>query len=152
MNRRTFIRTTGSAVLLTASSGSIISCSASKQPWNKEELLTNALTAFNRFEEVWDFNDFWKRGNTFDACLTFVDALRNEWPDYPEVQKIQQTVKTMLEENLAFFNRFDPGSLWADDFGWWGLMALNARRHLIDIGEEEMADEYLKLSTNLCWE
>jgi hypothetical protein len=152
MNRRTFIRTTGTAVLLTASSGSIISCSSSKQTWTKDELLTTALAAFNRFEEVWDFNDFWKRGNTFDACLTFVDALRTEWPDEPAVQKIQQTVKTMLEENLAFFNRFDPGSLWADDFGWWGLMALNARTHLLAIGDKEMADKYLKLSTDLCWE
>lgn len=61
-------------------------------------------------------------------------------------------VKQMLEENLEFFNRFDPGGLWADDFGWWGLMALNAREHLLRMGEEELAARYLNLSTDLCWE
>ena len=65
---------------------------------------------------------------------------------------MQTSVKAMLEENLVFFNKFDPGSLWADDFGWWGLMALNARKHLLKMGERELADKYLILSIDMCWE
>ncbi|MCK5469318.1 MAG: hypothetical protein KAI99_12430, partial [Cyclobacteriaceae bacterium] len=102
--------------------------------------------------EIWNFNDFWKRGNTFDACLTFADAVQQRWPDDQEVKAMQVTVRNMLEENLTFFSSFDPGGLWADDFGWWGLMALNARKHLLKLGEKELADKFLTLSTDLCWE
>jgi hypothetical protein len=115
-------------------------------------LKDRSLAAFRRFEEVWEFNDFWKRGNTFDACLTFVDAAMQRWPGDSEVVRMQRTVTKMLEVNLAFFARFDPGGLWADDFGWWGLMALNARRHLKRRGEHALAEQYLALSINLCWE
>lgn len=111
-----------------------------------------SFAAFRRYEEVWNFNDFWKRGNTFDACLTFVDAVQQRWPHDPVVKEMQLKVKEMLKENLAFFNGFDPGNLWADDFGWWGLMALNARKHLLKIDETELANKYLSLSTDLCWE
>lgn len=32
---------------------------------SKEDALkSKAVRAFKRFQEVWDFNDFWKRGNT----------------------------------------------------------------------------------------
>jgi hypothetical protein len=118
----------------------------------EDKLKEWSFAAFRRYEEVWNFNDFWKRGNTFDACLTFVDAVQQRWPNDPDVKVMQLKVKDMLEENLAFFNRFDPGDLWADDFGWWGLMALNARNHLLKINERDLADAYLKLSTDLCWE
>ncbi len=111
-----------------------------------------ALAAFSRFQGVWEFNDFWKRGNTFDACLVFAAAVQRRWPGDTGVQRMQRSVTAMLEKNLAFFARFDPGGLWADDFGWWGLMALNARRHLDRMGETALAEKYLALSTELCWE
>lgn len=152
MERRKFIQLTGSSAAFIAGSSIWLACKNSSDIFTEDELKEWSIKAFKRFSEIWNFNDFWKRGNTFDACLTFVDALQQKWPDDQEVKKIQLRVKEMLEENLLFFKRFDPGDLWADDFGWWGLMALNARKHLLKIGETKLAEEYLKLSTDLCWE
>ena len=151
MKRRKFIEVTGACSIALTGISPLLSwsCDTSK---SSNELKKQALGAFERFEEVWNFNDFWKRGNTFDACLTFVDAFQLRWPNDPEVADIEKRVGKMLEENLVFFNSFDPGELWADDFGWWGLMALNARKHLLRIGDKELADKYLELSTDLCWE
>ena len=152
MDRRNFVRITGTGAVIIGSGGVFTSRKALGKPGFEEELKAWAFAAFNRFVEVWNFNDFWKRGNTFDACLNFVDAVYLQWPNDPKVKSMDQKVKEMLEENLVFFYRFDPGSLWADDFGWWGLMGLNARKHLLRIGEKELAEKYLKLSTELCWE
>ncbi len=152
MERRKFIQLTGSSAALISSTGFLYACNNSTESTYEETLKVWSVAAFNRFEEVWNFNDFWKRGNTFDACLTFVDAVHQQWPDDPEVKAMQIKVGKMLEENLVFFNGFDPGSLWADDFGWWGLMALNARKHLLRIEETELANKFLNLSTDLCWE
>ena len=151
MERRKFIELAGGFSLLTATGG-IFSCNSSSENKLEEELKTYSIAAFKRFEEIWDFNDFWKRGNTFDACLVFADAAIERWPNEPDIMVMQLTIKKMLEQNLEFFNRFDPGGLWADDFGWWGLMALNARKHLQKMGEKELADKYLNMATNLCWE
>ena len=152
MDRRKFIQVAGVSTTLMSSTSLMAICKNSTRNTNEETLKTWALAAFGRFEEVWNFNDFWKRGNTFDACLCFADAVHHQWPNDSKVKAMQVTVRNMLEENLAFFNRFDPGGLWADDFGWWGLMALHARRHLRRTGDRELADKYLKLSTDLCWE
>ncbi len=152
MERRKFIQLLGSSATLMTSTGMLFACNNSDEKDIEDKLKKWAFAAFNRFEEIWNFNDFWKRGNTFDACLTFVDAVQQRWPNDPKVKEMQIKVKDMLEENLAFFNRFDPGDLWADDFGWWGLMALNARKHLLKMGELELAEKYYTLSTDLCWE
>ena len=151
MKRRKFIKLTGGYSLLLSAAGPI-SCVNWSQNETEEAIKKRAIAAFRRFEEVWDFNDFWKRGNTFDACLVFADAFLHQWPDEPEAKEMQLAVKKMLEGNLAYFKGFDPGGFWADDFGWWGLMALNARKHLLEMGEKELAREYLVLSTDLCWE
>ena len=152
MERRKFIKVSSSCATLLTTTGMFFTCKNSTETAIEDKLKTWAFAAFKRFEEIWNFNDFWKRGNTFDACLTFVDAVQQRWPDDPAVKEMQLKVKDMLEENLTFFNSYDPGELWADDFGWWGLLALNARKHLIKIGESELANFYLKLSTDLCWE
>ncbi len=152
MERRKFIKVSSSCATLMTSSGLFFACKNSAEAAIEDKLKTWAFAAFKRFEEIWNFNDFWKRGNTFDACLTFVDALQQRWPNDLAVKEMQLKVKDMLEENLTFFNNYDPGDLWADDFGWWGLLALNARKHLLKIGESKLADVYLKLSTDLCWE
>jgi hypothetical protein len=151
MERRKFIELAGSFSLLPAM-GTFFSCNIASEPDLEGKLKQYSIEAFKRFAEVWNFNDFWKRGNTFDACLVFVDAALQQWPGDPDILQMQQKVKEMLEENLVFFNRFDPGGLWADDFGWWGLVAINARKHLLKMGETELAEKYLKLSTDLCWE
>ncbi|MCK3685587.1 hypothetical protein [Maribellus sp. YY47] len=152
MKRRKFIKTVGTSTLLLSGGSLFLSCDGQVYEISEDELKTWANSAFKRFTEVWDFNDFWKRGNTCDACLVFMDALHQRWPDEPFVKEMQVSVTGILKDNLAFFKRFDPGSLWADDFGWWGLMALNARKHLLRVGENALADEYLKISTELCWE
>lgn len=128
------------------------SCSKAPATDYEDRLKDRSIAAFKRFEEVWNFNDFWKRGNTFDACLTFVAAAHGQWPNDPEIIAMQGKVNDMLKENLEFFNQYDPGDLWADDFGWWGLMGLNAYKHLNRMGETGLANKYLQLSTDLCWE
>ncbi|MBD0779874.1 hypothetical protein HPE56_18915 [Maribacter sp. ANRC-HE7] len=152
MKRRKFITVTGASAIAVSGVSPLLTWACSESNPTNEVLKQQAILAFQRFEEVWDFQDFWKRGNTFDACLVFAEALHQRWPDDTEVVAIQDKVGKMLEENLSFFNSYDPGTLWADDFGWWGLMALNARKHLLQLGNKELADKYLKLSTDLCWE
>jgi hypothetical protein len=152
MDRRKFIMLTGSGTAFIAGSGIWFSCRNTKGFDYETQLKDWSLKAFTRFESVWDYPDFWKRGNTFDACLTFVSAVQDRWPEDPKIRNMQQSVKEMLRENLLFFNSVDPGRLWADDFGWWGIMALNARKFLLRSGEQDLAREYLKLSTELCWE
>ena len=151
MDRRKFIQVTGISGLSFSGLMPFLSCS-SDNPALEEELKQQALLAFKRFEEVWDFFDFWKRGNTFDACLVFADAVTERWPKDLKVKEMNSKIKEMLEENLAFFNSVDIGVMWADDFGWWGLMALNARKLLLKMGEVELADKYWSLSDDLCWE
>jgi len=109
------------------------------------------LLTFWRFLEVWDFNDFWKRANTMDACLLLFQEFQRRWKGEPETKKMQLAIKDMLKENLQFFQRFDLGGLWADDFGWWGLMAINGYKHLQQMGETELAQAYLEL-IELCWQ
>ncbi|WP_116524427.1 glycoside hydrolase family 76 protein [Seonamhaeicola aphaedonensis] len=153
MKRRMFIKNTTLFGASLFSLPLLMTLSSCKSSSSSEKVLKNqAVSAFNRFKSVWNFKDFWKRGNTFDACLVFVDALQNQWPDDSEIIEIQKEVEDMLKENLEFFHSYDSGKLWADDFGWWGLMALNARKHLLKIGNIELANAYLKLSTDLCWE
>ena len=152
MIKRQLFQTIRISTILVIGTVIFYSCKAAPQKDYESELKAQSISAFNRFKEVWDFNDFWKRGNTFDACLTFAEAANERWPNDPEVIAMQTTIKDMLVENLAFFNSFDPGDLWADDFGWWGLMGLNAYSHLIRMGETDLANQYLKLATDLCWD
>lgn len=83
-----------------------------------DDIKSHSIAAFKRFEAVWNFNDFWKRGNTFDACLTFADAMLHKWPHDSEVISMQKSIGEMLEENYKYFMSFDVGKLWANDFGW----------------------------------
>jgi hypothetical protein len=152
MKRRNFVRTAGGYALLFPCMKALRSVGFVKDTQYEDELKTMCVAAFNRFEEVWDFNDFWKRGNTFDACLKFTDALLQKWSNDPAIKLIQRKVDAMLKKNAAYFKSFDPGGLWADDFGWWGLMGLNARKHLLRSGNQALADKYLHLSAELCWQ
>lgn len=149
MHRRNFIRITGISGLTISGLTPLLSCSNSEAD---SELQEQAFLAFERFREVWNFNDFWKRGNTFDACLIFVQAVQKRWPNHPRVAEMNADVREMLEQNLAFFKSVNVEDMWADDFGWWGLMGLNARKFLLEIGETELADQYWELANDLCWE
>jgi len=151
MDRREFIRVTGVSGIAFSGLMPLISCS-NDDPDFEALLKQQAFLAFDRFEEVWDFNDFWKRGNTFDACLVFAAALNQRWPNDPEVNETNAKIVSMLNQNLDFFNSVDVGGMWADDFGWWGLLALNARKFLLQQGELELADKYWTLSDELCWQ
>jgi len=152
MNRREFARLTSLAAL-TLPYKNLFGGMVGIDPFQDEDdIKKQAIAAFKRFDSVWDFNDFWKRGNTFDACLTFAEAMHRKWPGDADVISIQERIGEMLEENYTFFMSFDAGKLWADDFGWWGLMGINARRHLLRLGKTSLADKYTFLSFHLCWE
>jgi hypothetical protein len=152
MKRRNFIQLTSALATLMPGSDLLTACKSASNNSFEEEIKNMAFAAFDRYAEIWNFNNFWKRGNTFDACLTFVDAVTQQWPDDPKVKEMQLKVKSMIEENLAYFNHYDTAEMWADDFGWWGLMGLNAHKFLIKTGETELADKFLTLSTDQCWE
>ncbi|AOW10776.1 glycoside hydrolase family 76 protein [Flavobacterium gilvum] len=152
MKRRNFVKMTGTFALLFPYTNVLSSIDfEAKEYYEADKLFKMSIAAFNRFESVWECNDFWRRGNTFDACLNFTDVVQQKWPDKPEVKLMQQKVNLMLEKNMAYFHSLDPNNFWADDFGWWGLMGLNARRYLLRAGNKELADKYLQLSTDLCW-
>jgi len=151
MNRREFARLTSLAAF-SLPYKNMFGGMVGINPFQDDDIKKQSIAAFKRFESVWNFNDFWKRGNTFDACLTFADAMHRKWPGDAEVISMQKRIGEMLEENYLFFMSFDAGKLWADDFGWWGLMGINARRHLLRLGKTSLADKYAYLSTHLCWE
>lgn len=149
MHRRKFIQITSAGSLLlpcnTMAGGFLFTGT-----WDEKNLKEQSIAAFERFEAVWNFNDFWKRGNTFDACLQFANALHSKWPGDDEIKTMQFRIGEMLEENLKYFASFDPGGLWADDFGWWGLMGLNAKKHLLGLNNKALAGKYYELSLQ-CW-
>lgn len=152
MNRREFTRLTSLAALSWPYKNGLEGIIGTGHFQNNDDIKKQSIAAFKRFESVWNFNDFWKRGNTFDACLTFADAMHRKWPNDAEVISMQERIGEMLEENYLFFMSFDAGKLWADDFGWWGLMGINARRHLLRLGKKSLADKYAYLTIHLCWE
>ena len=108
MKRRKFIKATGASAIAVTGVSPLLTWACSESKSSDTLLKEQALLAFKRFEEVWDFQDFWKRGNTFDACLVFVDALQKRWSEDKEVVAIQEKVGKMLEENLAFFQQLRP--------------------------------------------
>ncbi len=85
MKRRTFVRTGLLGSLAWGSVGLLPRC---RPAAGDNELKERSLAAFRRFREVWDFNDFWKRGNTMDTCVTFALAARQRWPRDPEVKEM----------------------------------------------------------------
>ena len=152
MDRRKFARLTSLTALMLPCQKIFSGIVGFEQFQNNGDIKKQSLAAFKRFETVWNFNDFWKRGNTFDACLTFADAMHSKWPRDAEVIAMQHRISEMLEENYKYFTSFSPGTLWADDFGWWGLMGINARKHLLRSGNTALADKYAALSIHLCWQ
>jgi hypothetical protein len=117
---------------------------------SREDLISYSFKAFERFKKVWDFDNFWKRANTCDACISLSEALIAQKPNDPEVGKILQAVQEMLEQNLAYYKTCEIDEKWGDDFGWCGLMGLNAYKLLKKLGNETLAIKYFDLSRD-CW-
>jgi hypothetical protein len=111
-----------------------------------------AAAGFERFQQVWKFDDFWKRSNTFHAFLRFVDAAERKWgPNDPEVKKMSSLRDTMITTNSGFFDgQIGGGGVWADDYGWCGISCLAARDYLRRIGDQNRAADYLNRAAK-CW-
>lgn len=100
------------------------------------------LKAFDCFLKNWEFDDFWKRATTCDACLKLIDPLFTENPNAPEIKEMCK----ILEKNLIYFTGTKQDDKWIDDFGWWGLLGVNAYEFLMKVGDYDLAQAYLKLS------
>lgn len=111
-----------------------------------------AIEGSNRFCAVWEFNDFWKRSNTFHAFLRFVDAAEQRWGNDPSLQPMKDLRTEMVEGNGRYFKQFiGLDWVWTDDYGWCGISCLAARDYLRSIDQEPAAEEYLDIAER-CWE
>jgi hypothetical protein len=119
---------------------------------NQPDIHAWAAHGFDRFKTVWKFDDFWTRGNTFEACLRFVMAAQAKWPHDPKVREMRSFLEHMIsaEENYLS-HRLNVKSVWADDFGWWGIACLTARDYLLSTGDTASAGAYLDLAKR-CWQ
>ena len=107
-----------------------------------------SIKAFSRYAEVWEFKDFWKRANTCDACLALLEPFFEQKFHDREVEEMFVTIQEILEKNLKYYEESDLKNMWIDDFGWWGLMGLNAFKLMEKIGNYELSQKYLNLSKN----
>jgi hypothetical protein len=71
MNRRKFVQVTESCAAFFTIAGIFVACKDSNDNEFEDNLRLWSIDVFKRFEEVWNFKDFRKRGNTLDSCLTF---------------------------------------------------------------------------------
>ncbi|HWW76730.1 MAG TPA: hypothetical protein VNZ44_15135 [Pyrinomonadaceae bacterium] len=116
------------------------------------DLKTWATGGFEGFKGVWDFEDFWKRSNTFHAFLCFVDAAEQNWPGDPEVGDMSSLRNDMIDGNSSFFDKYIGGpSVWCDDYGWCGISCLAAYDYLRWVGDDDRAGVYLARAER-CWE
>ena len=129
MDRREFIRVTGISGIAFSGLMPLISCS-NDDPDFEEQLKKQALLAFKRFEEVWDFNDFWKRGNTFDACLVLASAVNQQWPDDPEVK---EKLKAEVDASIAAGVCGAPFFI-VDGEPFWGADRIDHLEHWLSTG------------------
>jgi hypothetical protein len=115
-----------------------------------DDLKTWVVAAAQRFSEVWEFNDYWKRSNTFHALLSFVDAAEKRWPNDPALGDMQRLRDQMIAVNADYFgNTIGCGGVWADDYGWCGLSCMAAWDYLRAKGDSD-ATLYLTLAQD-CW-
>lgn len=117
------------------------------------DIKASAVAGAARFENVWNFVDFWKRSNTFHGFLRFVDAAEQRWGSGdPSLAPMQQLRKTMIDANGTFFDGQIGGvKVWADDYGWCGLSCLEAQNYLRSTGNGNAADDYLARAGR-CWD
>lgn len=108
--------------------------------------------AFNRYCQVYNFDDFWTRGNTFDALRHVYKSAETKWKGDPNVAKMNTLLRTLALDNINYLNsKINNSGIWADDFGWWGIAALSAVDYFKGQGDRQNASIYLKLA-RLCWD
>jgi hypothetical protein len=101
---------------------------------------------------VWEFDDFWKRSNTFHAFLRFVDAAEQRWGNDPALQQMKELRTTIVKENESYFKtKIGKTWVWADDYGWCGISCLAAQDYLRSINQPDAANSYLNLAEQ-CWQ
>ena len=107
-----------------------------------------SVAAFNQFYPKWNFQEFWTRANTFDACLCFLMAAINKWPDDKAIVGLMNDANNLITANLSYFNQNLSGdTLWVDDFGWCGNASLTAINYLsTNGGDGAVADQYLEIA------
>jgi hypothetical protein len=109
------------------------------------------LEALACFKNSWEIPDFWKRANTCDACVVLLDTLFTQNPNDQQVGEMCKEFQVILEKNLECFCGENLNNKWSDDFGWWGLLGVNAYQFLMKQGNRELADKYLNLACT-CYE
>jgi hypothetical protein len=116
------------------------------------DIKTWAVKGAERFQQVWEFQDYWKRSNTFHSFLRFVDAAEQRWGKSDPALKPLQSLRTeMVGQNALYFRKYIGGQgVWVDDYGWCGLSCMAARNHLQSVGDEVGAQEYAGLAVE-CW-
>lgn len=122
-----------------------IECNSLKK-LSKEDIKLYGIKAFDCYMAVWDFEDFWKRANTCDACVAFMDSCLTENPHDLQVKERLKSLEGILEKNLKYYKATNFEEMWVDDFGWWGLLGINAYLFLMKIGNYNLAQDYLRLS------
>jgi len=118
---------------------------------DQSDIYTWATEGFGHFTDVWDFDDFWTRANTFEACVRFVEAARAKWPTDPNVAAMETFLQQMAQTNETYFTAKLATSNWADDYGWCGIASLAARDYLQSVGADDLAASFLEIAKK-CWD
>jgi hypothetical protein len=115
------------------------------------DIYTMATNGFDAYAKIWQFDDFWTRANTFEACLRFVTAAQAKWPNDPKILAMKTVAKQISEGNLKNFQCNLKQDMWADDYGWCGVASLRARDFLLKLGDTQLAGDYLDVA-KACWQ
>src|SRR6185503_18577056 len=76
----------------------------------QDDIKTWAVKGAGRFEQVWEFQDYWKRSNTFHSFLRFVDAAEHRWgKNDPDLQPMQALRSEMVSQNALYFRKYIGG-------------------------------------------
>jgi hypothetical protein len=89
-----------------------------------------------QYKDRWEIDSFWKRANTLEACIRFINAANKQWPTDSDVQQMVNDMITRLytgthTEDLFFQPWLDDDGVWADDFFWCGAASLSAYDFLL---------------------
>jgi len=106
------------------------------------DLLSCAKEIYSGYQvnNRWKIGTFWRRANTLEACIRFIDAAYSRWPTDPGVQKMLNDVTNRLynkgpqgpqTEGQFLQSKLDDPDVWADDFFWCGAASLSAYDFLL---------------------
>ena len=102
------------------------------------DLLTCAKDIYSgyQYNGRWAIDTFWRRANTLDACIRFINAANSRWPADPDVQQmVNDMINRLYTESTTEGQFFQPWlddvSMWADDFFWCGVASLSAYDFLL---------------------